>query len=352
MELNERIQLDGLPCSDGVLVDAIEAVDRARWDWARRAGIQGTPLTYFEYMIAAAFVAFRRAAVEVMVVEVGLGGRLDATNVVTPVVCAVPSIGLDHQEQLGETLAEIAGEKAGIFKRGVPVVAGPLAPDARAVLQARCRALGCELWMPPELRREAVGQGWRLSTPLGSLADVRLKLEGQHQAANAGVALGVLHRLRDLGFLITDDAMRTGFATAAPPARLERLHAKLIVDGAHNAPGAEALAAWLGKQPRPASRILLLGMGAGRDPVPLVRALLPHVDEVVTTQCTHPHARDPMELALQLNQSLDATLSAGEAIEKTLPEVLAEADEVVVAGSLFVAGAARSLVLSGAVKLG
>ncbi len=341
--LNERIQLDGLPIDDGGLIEAIEAVDRVRWDWARTQKLDGSPLTYFEFMVAAAFYAFAQRGVDIAVVEVGLGGRLDATNVVHPSVVAIPSIGLDHEAELGSTLAEIAGEKAGIIKRGVPVVLGAMAPEASAVMVTRANALGCELWKPPDLRREFRNDLWSFATPMGGLDRVALGPLGRHQGANALVALGVLHQLRGLGLPITDDALRAGFAKPGLPGRLEILRPGLVVDGAHNVAGATALAAWLAKQPRPGNRILLLGMGRNRNPVPFVKELLPHVDEVVTTRCSHPNAWEPMDLALTLNEQLDAELSAGESIEVTLPEVYAEADEVVVAGSLFVAGAARSV---------
>ena len=347
-EVNERVQIDGVPVDDATLTEVLEAVDRARWEWARAVGVEGVPLTYFEFVTAAAFLCFARRRVDVAVVEVGMGGRLDATNVVQPVVCAVPSIGLDHVADLGGTLAEIAGEKAGILKRGAPAVIGPLAPEARAVFEQRARALGVDLWMPGrDLRRERRRDGWNLATPDGGLADVRVGLQGPHQGANALVALGVLHQLRRQGFVVPDEAIRAGLAEAFIPVRLERPAPGLLVDGAHNVDGARALAAWLAEQPRPRSRILLFGAGVDREPLHLVEPLLPYVDEVVTTRCSHPKARDPMELAMAL-RDLDVTLSAGGSIEEALPEVYVEADETVVAGSLFVAGAARALVRAGA----
>ena len=128
--------------------------------------------------------------------------------------------------------------------------------------------------------------------------------------------------------------------------RLERLLPTLLVDGAHNPDGTRALAAWLERQPRPASRILLFGMGEDREPVEVLTPLLAHFDEIVTTRRAHPKARDPEELALAI-EGLHPNISAGGAIEEMLPEVYAEADETVVAGSLFVAGAARTLVHEG-----
>lgn len=347
-EVNERIQLDGYPVDDGTLIEAIEAVDRARWEWARSSGVEGVPLTYFEFMTAAAFLTFARRQVDVAVVEVGLGGRLDATNVVRPLVCAFPSIGLDHTGELGASISEIAGEKASILKRGSSAVIGPMAPEARKVFEDRARFLGVALWRPgAELRREQRKGRWSFATPGGTLTEVALGLRGSHQGSNALVALGVLHQLRQRGFLIPDEAIRAGFAEAFVAGRIEEVAPGLFADGAHNPDGSRALAAWLADRPRPSSRILLFGMGEDRDPLQVIAPLLPHFDEVVTTRCRHPKARDPLELALAL-QDLDVVLSAGGPIEETLPEVYAEAEETVVAGSLFIAGAARSLARSGA----
>jgi dihydrofolate synthase/folylpolyglutamate synthase len=345
-QVNERVQLDGVPIDDALLGDALEQVDRARREWAAVAGIEGEPLTYFEFVTAVAFLVFARANVDVMVVEVGLGGRLDATNVVRSVVCAVPTIGLVRE--LGPDLATIAGEKAGIFKRGVPVVVGPVGPEAKRVFEQVTASLGAELWMPPAIRREAHRDGrWSFATPRGTLGPTKLGMQGAHQGANAAVALGVLHQLRAQGFVIPDEAIRTGFETAQVPVRLERLLPALLVDGAHNPDGTRALAAFLERQPRPRSRILLFGMGEDREPSEVLAPLVGLFDEIVTTRCAHAKARDPEELALAI-EGMHPLISAGGSIEETLPEVYAEADETVVAGSLFVAGAARSLVNEGA----
>jgi dihydrofolate synthase/folylpolyglutamate synthase len=348
--VNERIRFDGLPVDDPRLVEGIEALDRARQEWALSAGVESDPLTYFEFVTVLAFVLFAQEAVDVAVVEVGMGGRLDATNVVHPLVCAIPTIGLDHAEDLGGTLAEIAGEKAGILKRQVPVVIGPLPAEAREVVEARAKGLASPLWKPgSDLIREQRKVAWNFRTPAGSLSDVRLGLDGQHQGANGVVALGVLHRLRQQGFLISDEAIRDGFASVSFGGRLEELLPGLIVDGAHNVEGTQALAAWLQTRPRPKNRILLFGMGNERDPVAVIKPLLPHVDEVVTTRSRHPKAREPGRLAEML-ADLEVVLSDGGPIEEALPEVYAEADETLVTGSLFVVGAARTLVREGALE--
>jgi dihydrofolate synthase/folylpolyglutamate synthase len=349
-EVNERIQLDGVPLSDDALASVLEQVDRARRDWALAAQLEGEPLTYFEFVTAAAFLAFAQAKVDVMVVEVGMGGRLDATNVVRPAVCAVPTIGLDHTAELGPDLASIAGEKAGILKHRVPAVIGPLAPEAKAVFEQFAARLSCPLWAPPQLRREQHRDGrWSFSTPGGRLGPVALGMAGTHQGVNALVAVGALHQLRAQGFVVPDEAMERGLARAMIPVRLERLLPALLVDGAHNVDGTKALAAYLERQPRPRQRILLFGMGEDRNPIEVLAPLVGCFDEIVTTRSSHPKARDPEELALAI-EGMHPLVSAGGSIEEMLPEVYAEADETVVSGSLFVAGAARSLVREGALR--
>lgn len=347
--INERIWIDGRPIDDALLEECIGEVERARNSWAATANLEGEPLTYFEMITCVAFLAFARAGVDVAVIEVGLGGRLDATNVVQPVVTAVTNIGLDHMDKLGDTFAAIAKEKAGIFKKGVPAVIGPMEPSATEVFQRHARVLDIELWKPGrELRRSFVKGAWDLMTPDGELR-VELGLQGDHQGANASVALAILHLLRRQGFPVGDDAILEGFAKAWLPGRCEEVLPGLIVDGAHNRAGAEALARVLARRERPEVRILVWGMGEGREPLPIVEPLLPYVDELVTTSCAHPKAREPYDLAVQL-QDADVVLAAGGPIEETLPEVWWEADEVVVAGSLYLAGAVRDLVADGVLE--
>ncbi|MCA9491509.1 MAG: bifunctional folylpolyglutamate synthase/dihydrofolate synthase [Myxococcales bacterium] len=346
-EVNERIQLDGHPIDDARLVELLEQVDRARREWVEVAGERVEALTYFELATCAAFLCFAQERVDVMVVEVGLGGRLDATNVVRSVVCAVPSIGLDHTAELGPDLTSVAREKAGIFQKGVPVVAGVLPPEAKTVIELAARRLSAPLWVPPQIRREPHRDGrWTIHTPGGRVGPVRLGMEGVHQGINASVAVGALHQLRSQGFLLPDEAIATGLEKAMVPVRLETLAPGLIADGAHNPDGTRALAAWLTKRERPKSRILLLGMGQDRDPAEVVAPLVEHFDEIVTTRCSHPKARESSDLA-HILADLHPMVTDGGTIEEILPEVYAEAEETIVAGSLFLAGAARSLVREG-----
>lgn len=347
-QVNERIWIDGKPIGDALLSDLLEEVDRARREWAETARIDGEALTYFELITCTAFLAFARAGVDIAVIETGMGGRLDATNVVNPQVVAISTIGLDHSEQLGDTLAKIAFEKAGIFKKSAAAVIGPMDSSAKAVFVRRAQVLKMQLWQPgPDMRRSFQGGTWSFTTPEGELSGVRLALEGLHQGANATVALGALHLLRGQGFPVDDDAVRRGFETVWLPGRLEQLRPGLWVDGAHNLPGMEAVARWLTKRARPEYRILLIGMGHGRDPETVVQPLLSLVDEVVTTHCAHPKARSSFELGTLLG-NIKVPLFDGGPIEEALPDTYQGAYEVIVVGSLYLAGAVRDLVTAGA----
>lgn len=347
--INERVQIDGQPIDDTTLADAIEALDRMRGEWGTALGVGRDALTYFELMTVVAFQVFAARRVDVVVVEVGLGGRLDATNVVQPVVTAITSIGLDHTEVLGDTLAAIAAEKAGILKPGVPCAVGPVPSEALDAIRRRADQVGAPLWTSgTHLRRERRGEAWALTTPDGRVGPLVLGMPGAHQGGNAAAAVGVLHLLQRQGFPMSAEAIEQGLRTAKMPGRVERLRPGLVVDGAHNPEGTTALAAWLAEQPRTGTRILLFGMGEGREPRAVLGPLLPHVDEVVLTRCAHPKAMEPRALAAQLGQ-VEVLLSDGGPIEECLAEVYADADETIVAGSLYLAGAVRELVASGVI---
>lgn len=338
VSLNERFALNGQPIGDTRLRAVLEAVERARQDWVRSEGLGPDALTAYELLTAAAFVWFAEEQVDVAVVEVGLGGRLDASNVVAPVVTAITSIGMDHTEQLGPTLEAIAAEKAGIVKPGVPLVLGPIAQGPADVLARAAALTDAPLWRSgAHLRRERRADGWRVQTPRGEVGPVALAMPGAHQGANAAVAVGVLHRLAELGFPISDAAIVQGLARAKVGARVERIDDRLVVDGAHNVEGATALAAWLAEQPRRSPRILVFGMSEGRPPRDVLTPLLPHVDEVALVTFDHPKALTTAQLAAALGDVTVAMSDAGE-VRSAWEELDADAEELVVAGSLYLAG--------------
>lgn len=344
-QVNERIVVDGEQISDAALSALLVQLVSARDAWLGPAsGGTGGGLTYFEVMTAAAFLHFSREEVDVVVLEVGLGGRLDATNVVQPLATAIVSVGLDHTEQLGDDLGSIAAEKAGIIKADVPVVVGPLCHAAMRVVRSIAAERQAPLLSPPESWdiEERRDHGLCFRGPDRWLDRLDLRLVGGHQAWNAGVALALVGCL-PAGLRPDDAACRAGLSTVVHAGRLEQLAPDIWVDCAHNADGAEQLAAWmreLADADRPTT--LLLGMSGDKDPRSVGRALAPLVDRVLTTHCAHPRAMSAGVLATHLIDLPCPVLPAGP-IEEALDIARGQPGPLLVAGSVFLAGAVRDL---------
>ncbi len=271
--LEERINIDGNPCSSAELVDLVarlrpivEAMDAA----SPELGPGETGLTYFELTTAMALLSFADRAVDVAVLEVGMGGRLDSTNVCRPCVSVITSISFDHMQQLGNTLAEIAGEKAGIVKPGVPVISGVTEDEPRQVIQtianeagSPVRQLGVDFdyrYDPPRLVDQVsslahVDVQLAFSNPPVSYQRLGLTLLGRHQAANAAVALAALVEVQAQGFTIPELAIRRGLSQVRWPARVEVVARRptVIIDAAHNAASVAALAGDAGRELRRAT---------------------------------------------------------------------------------------------------
>lgn len=347
--VNERIVVDGCAISDAELDALLTELDAQRRAWAAAEGGDdldpAAALTYFELITIAALLHFSRVGCDVVVLEVGLGGRLDATNVVAPVGCAIVSIGLDHTAQLGPDLASIAGEKAGIIKPGVPVVVGEMALPALRVIRAAALDRGAPLRHAGEefrVGRERDG-GLHYADAGTELAGLQVGLEGAHQARNAGVAIALVRTLPP-SLAPRAGAIRAGLASARHAGRLEWLADDLLLDCAHNDAGAVALADHLRSLPaggRPWT--LLLGMSADKDARAVVVSLAPLFDRLLTTHCAHPRAASAGDLAATLVGVSVPVLPAGP-VEQALQVARAGGGLVVVAGSVFLAGAVRDLV--------
>ena len=345
--VNERIRVDGQAITDDALDRLLFEIDGKARAWATTEGPGSEqPLTYFELMTVCAFVHLARSQVDVALVEVGLGGRLDATNVVQPVVSAITSISLDHTDRLGTDLASIASEKAGIVKKGRPVVIGDMPSIARTTI----RSLAVDREAPRVVVGEdahvtQTGDTFRYDGPGGTRDGLELGLFGAHQLQNAAVAIAVLdllaERLPELR--VTEDALRQGLRIAHHPGRLEWLAPDLLVDGAHNPDGAQRLAAYLAGLPREDTRTLLLGGGTDKDLRSIAAALVPHVDRIYTTRCDHFKAQEPGDVAASLVDVGVPVMPVGR-IEDALPAARERGGLVVVAGSLFLCGATRDLV--------
>ncbi|MEC9390179.1 MAG: folylpolyglutamate synthase/dihydrofolate synthase family protein [Myxococcota bacterium] len=346
--INERIHVDGRAIDDETLDALLHEVDGHRMEWAK--ALDGfvpidRVLTYFELVTAAAFVHFARAEIDIAVVEVGLGGRLDATNVVEPIATAITSIGLDHVAQLGDDLAGIAGEKAGIIKANIPVVTGSLDPVALRVIRSIAHERGAPIMVHEEAWAVEPGQGGVFTWSYGDRVEhgLRVGLNGDHQVLNAGVALTVLATIADR-FPIADwQHTLAGLSKAAHPGRLEWLTPDVLVDCAHNVQGAAALATYLRGLPRDRRRTLLLGASNDKDVRSMLGPLSAQVDAVMTTHCSHPRATPAGDLAQALIDVQVPVLPAGP-IEEALGVASEEGGLVIVAGSVFLAGAVGDLI--------
>jgi len=351
--ITERIRIDGAPISPADLARHVEAL-------APRLEAGG--ITFFEAVTAVALAAFREAAVEAAVLEVGLGGRWDATNVGAPLVSVITRIDHDHQEYLGCRLEEIAAEKAAIIKGGLALSAAQ-APEAMAVVESRCRALDVPLLVEGrELRVEVLradlhGHRLHLQGPGWALRDLDLALPGLFQPANAALAVGAVRAFAARAqFTVGDAAIRAGCATVRWPGRFQVVpgavgRPTLVLDGAHNPAGASALAASLRHYFPGASLTMILGISADKDRAGILKALAPLAARLVLTAAANPRATRPSDLAAEL-PPVEAEITLAEDVDRALDGALADrrADVVCVAGSLFlVAGALRYLEARGVV---
>ena len=346
VRLNERITLGGREIGDH---DLELAVRRVRWAAERlveRRAIRGHP-TYFEALTAAAFVHFRRRRVQVAVLEVGLGGRLDATNVAEPIASAIVSVDFDHEIYLGRTLTSIATEKAGVMRPGRPIVVGPLPAEALRAVEARARELGARL--VPAMR------GARIQVR-GDLVDVRTPereyiglrpLPGAHQRDNLLVAIRLLEEARAQGVPVDLDALPPAIARTRWPGRLERVGGDppLLLDGAHNPAGARALAAHLaGAGPL----VLLFAAMADKDVRGIAQELFPLASAIVLTRPRVARAASPRALrrrAGRLAAGAHGVAGVARALARArrLARGIGAGTTVVVAGSLYLVGAVKAM---------
>jgi dihydrofolate synthase/folylpolyglutamate synthase len=319
VDFHERIVLAGTQISEAHLADVLARVEAANG---------GAPITFFEVTTAAAFLAFSEHKADYLILEVGLGGRLDATNVVTPKLCAITPISLDHQDFLGDTILSIAEEKAGILKPGVPTVVAPQTPDVRAFLEGVAARKGAPLTLAGQDFTTHEEAGRLVFQHDKGLQDLPLPaLAGAHQVVNAGTALACAQALG-----VSPQAMAIGLETVRWPARLQKLskgpmvervktrlpNAQIWLDGGHNPAAAKALADWLPSQIAPQQSLhIIIGLLSSKSHT--AAALAPHV------------------LAAEAKaQGLDA--SPHDTIENALQAITAPNAFILIAGSLYLAG--------------
>ncbi len=345
IEPTERIRIGGEPVSAQEFAEAFERVHAVAERMLAEGFLECHP-TYFESVTAMAFVLFRKRDIETAVVEVGLGGRLDATNVVTPRLCVITPVDYDHEALLGKGIASIAGEKAGILKRGVTAILAPQRPEAERVIRMRAQEVGARIlaaaeWTVADAELRADGSRLRVEGPCGLRIAVDCPLAGEHQVGNAVTAVAAL---RELG--IGPEAIREGIRRVNWPGRLERVAARpaVILDGAHNPGGARALASYI--QRFWAGHKVWLIYGTMRDKAvsEITGILFPLADEVIVTAPSHPRAVRPEAIAeladhprLRTASSLEAALSMSRAAGPH--------DVIFITGTLFLVGEARALLV-------
>lgn len=307
--------------------------------------------TEFEVSTAIAFLYFWEEQVDFVVLEVGLGGAIDSTNVVTPLVSVITNVAMDHMDYLGNTLTEITQVKAGIIKPQRPVVTASTDPEVLEVLTSVGDSLGSPLinihtsakWQINSYSQE--GQTFDFEGWGGSLPHLQISLLGEHQVTNAITALGVVFQLRAQGIQISDDAVRSGLMAARWPGRLEIVQHQptVVLDGAHNLAGAEALSAALTKYFTFKKLILVLGMLADKEREKVVATLAPLAERVIITRPNNPRAGQWWQLKGQVEQLVDNVFLEEEvsrAVERALN--LADPDDLIcVTGSLYMIAEAR-----------
>ncbi|MCL2679456.1 MAG: bifunctional folylpolyglutamate synthase/dihydrofolate synthase [Dehalococcoidia bacterium] len=350
VDIRERFSVDGHLISRGELSE-LAARLKPEVEAVNAASNYGK-LTTFEVLTALGFLHFAEKRADFAVIEVGLGGRLDATNVIRPEACAITTLGLDHTDVLGDTLDKIAAEKAGIVKTGVPVTSAQQPPEAAEVIAAACANLGAPLVrVGHEITYASAGQrkGWQVLDIKGQLGKYHLEIPllGRFQQENAAVAVGVLESLVGRGFDIPVAAMTKGFASVRWPGRFQQIREKpdVIIDGAHNPQAAGELALALADFTTGRScgmRILVIGASSDKNVSGVAYSLAALFDIVLAARSRHPRALPAEDLALEfrrLGKELRVTESVAGALDEAVK--LAGKDGLVCAtGSLFVAGEA------------
>lgn len=336
--VEERLRLDGRSVSSEVLAGLLEEVVRAS------ESANGALPTYFEALTAAAFLWFAREKVDLAVVEVGLGGRLDATNLCDPLLSLITSISLEHQEHLGNTLAAIAREKAGTFRPSRPALVWIEDPEATASVRAVAEEKGTDLRFAPDLVtiREIDSDAWTGQRVRIRNHELKLHLSGEHQARNLALAVLAAETLAGLGFPKLDGrAIAAGAEACRWPGRLERIDLpggrRVLLDAAHNAEGAAVLAGFLGRLAGPVT--LLFGALEDKDVSEMLGRLAPRAERIVLTTPASPRARRPEDLAGLLSGRTGVEVEPD--LSAALDQALESSGTLVACGSIYLLGEVR-----------
>jgi dihydrofolate synthase / folylpolyglutamate synthase len=338
ISFTERITVNSIPIAEQEVVELTDYI-RSRIE----AEAKDLHYTFFDFTTAMAFEYFVRKGVELAVVEVGLGGRLDSTNIITPLMSVITHIALDHEDYLGNTIDEIAREKAGIIKKGVPVVTAAT-QNALEVIKNTAEKKDLFILGQDYAFTKEGEQSMSYKDASMALARLHIGLRGDHQLSNAAVALCVVSLLKKCGFTFNESTIRESLASVTWPGRLELIPPEnsrpaILLDGAHNTDGADALAHYLKGLQVPGKKILIFGVMKDKNYKAMLTALLPVVDQVILTQPDIDRAAHATELA-----TIVANASVTDSVKAALKHALKTAnleDLIIIAGSFYTIGEAK-----------
>lgn len=353
VDVRERVRIDDRLIDEGSFQDLMSRLAHASSKLPRS---MGEP-TYFELMTAMAFLYFAEQAVDIAVMEVGLGGRLDCTNVITPEVCAITAIQLEHTALLGDTLDKIAREKAGIIKPGIPAITIPQRDEVMLALRDTAEQVGA----PLSVLGQDVDFSWRfeaspdlgpharvcLSSPRSAYEHLPVPLQGEHQAYNCGLALGLLDALRDRGFDVPERQVALGLAKTPRHGRMELAWdaPRIILDGAHTPESLEGLIKAIGAHVRYDSMVMVYGCAADKNVAQMLTRIGLGADKVIFTRSTtNPRAMDPQDLHRLFGEISGKMAQVAPNLEEALnlaARAVGRDDLICVTGSFYLVGEAK-----------
>lgn len=349
IDIRERFQINGHMISTADFARLVRTIEPIV------ARMRPTP-TCFDVLTAMAFKWFAEQKVEVAVVETGLGGRLDSTNVLKPEVSAITSISKDHMAQLGGTVAKIAEEKAGIFKTGVPALTVQQDPEVEAVLKRVAESVGT----PLDITGKTIEFSYRfessrlqgphnricLSTPNSKFEHLAVPMIGEHQAINCGLALSIIDRLKTRGIAISDARAMEGLAKTVVPGRMEMLstNPRILADCAHNAASVDAMMRAIGQHIPYDSMVVIFGCCADKDVTGMLERITSGADKVIFTKVDNVRSSDPNELAARYIEQYGKMAQVAPTLEDALAianRAVTKEDLICITGSFYLVGEAK-----------
>lgn len=347
IDFTERIKISGKEIEEGEVVRLTECIRSKIQDSEFKDELER--ITFFEFTTAMALLYFKEKEVDIAVMETGMGGRLDATNVIRPLVSVITNISVEHKEYLGDTIEAVAFEKAGIIKDGVPLITGVEQPAAFQVIERVCNEKGAPLYsLGRDFSFQRKGSNTFLYNGIKESFDaLTLNLRGGHQFQNASIAIAAVEMLREKGFTISPEALIDGIGKVSWPGRLETISQSpmIILDGAHNPAGADVLSRAIKEELKFNRLYLVLGIMADKEVEGIISPLAPLAHEVILSRPKYERASNPSDL-LPLTKRYNINSTAFEELRDAIDYARSKAgseDLIIVSGSLFTVGEARGI---------